>query len=115
MAISDFEIKRIEKYAKEFIEANRPPAYMRAQLELGFRISDQSLELFEIRPNLRNPDEKMEFLFAKTRYVKKTKQWQVFWMKRDGRWHGYEPVAEVASLEEFLAVVQEDEYGCFFS
>jgi hypothetical protein len=34
----------------------------------------------------------------------------VFWMRSDLKWHGYEPVPEVRSLAEFLAVVGRDEY-----
>jgi hypothetical protein len=30
------------------------------------------------------------------------------------KWHSYEPVSEVSTIEKFLAVVKEDEYSCFF-
>ena len=35
-------------------------------------------------------------------------------MRRDLKWHGYEPTPEVHSLEAFLNVVDRDEYCCFF-
>ena len=37
-----------------------------------------------------------------------------FWQRADLKWHGYEPRPEVARLEQFLALVEEDEYACFF-
>ena len=40
--------------------------------------------------------------------------WKVYWLRADLRWHRYDPDAEVASLDEFLAIVDRDEYACFF-
>ena len=51
---------------------------------------------------------------AKATFVRTKSRWRVFWMRRDLQWHGYEPNAEVHSLEAFLHVVDRDEYGCFF-
>jgi hypothetical protein len=30
------------------------------------------------------------------------------------RWHGYDPMPEVAPIEEFVALVDEDSHCCFF-
>jgi hypothetical protein len=30
------------------------------------------------------------------------------------KWHGYDPMPEVASIEEFVALVDEDSHCCFF-
>jgi len=113
MALSEFELRRVEKLASTFIDAHRPPAHIRAQLDIGFRITDQSLEFFEIRPRWNNPSEKMEEPMAKTTYVKKNKSWKIFWMRQDLKWHRYDPVPEVGTLEEFLSVVAEDAHACF--
>jgi len=113
MALSEFESRRVEKLASAYVEAHRPPAYIRAQLDIGFRISDQSLELFEIRPRWDNPKEILEHAFAKTTYTKKSRSWKIYWMRQDLKWHRYDPVPEVASLEEFLFIVSEDVLACF--
>ncbi len=113
MAISEFELKRVEKLATDYIEAHRPPGHIRSQLDIGFRITGQSLELFEIRPRWNNPTEKIEEATAKATYVKKTKSWKIFWQRQDLKWHRYDPVPEVDTLEEFLSVVAEDEHACF--
>ena len=113
MAFSEFELKRIEKLAQNFVKANRPPAHIRAELDLGFRITGQSLELFDIRPNWRNPNEINELPFAKTTYVKKSNSWKIFWMRQDLKWHRYAPDPEVPRLEDFFAVVAEDANACF--
>ena len=113
MAISEFEIKRVEKLASEYTEAHRPPAHIRDQLDLGFRVSDQSLELFEVRPRYDDPSVKIEESVAKTTYVKKSRTWKVYWKRADLKWHSYEPVPELSTLEEFFEIVAEDQYGCF--
>jgi len=113
MVISEFEIRRVEKLASEYVERHRPPAHIRAELDIGYRISDQSLELFELRPRWDNPSEILEHAFAKTTFVKKSKTWKIYWKRQDLKWHGYEPAPEVANLEDFLSIVSEDAFACF--
>jgi Protein of unknown function (DUF3024) len=38
----------------------------------------------------------------------------VFWMQRALKWHRYEPVPEVPSLEKFCEIVHQDAHACFF-
>ena len=40
--------------------------------------------------------------------------WKVYWMRQDQKWHAYPPKLEVNSIEEFLTLVDEDEFACFF-
>ncbi|MDY0134942.1 MAG: DUF3024 domain-containing protein [Atribacterota bacterium] len=114
MAISEFEIKRCKKELEKFLEENRPPAHVRAQVDLAYRISGQSVEIFEVRPDFRDPSQMTEIPVAKTTYVKSQKVWKVYWMRQDLKWHRYPPVPQVRHLEEFLRLVKEDENACFF-
>jgi len=114
MAISEFEVKRCERELNAFLAVRRPPAHIRNELDFGYRINDQSVELFEIRPVWNKPTEIMENSFAKTTYVKSKKHWKVFWKRADLQWHSYEPNPIVGSIEEFLSVVAEDKCACFF-
>ena len=113
MAFSEFESKRVEKLASQYIDTHRPPAHIRSQLDIGYRISGQSLEFFEIRPRWDKPEEILEHDFAKATFVKKTRSWKIYWLRQDLKWHSYDPVPEVASLEEFLSTVSEDALACF--
>ena len=113
MAISEFEIRRVEKLASQYIDKTRPPAHIGAELDIGFRVTDQSLEFFEIRPRWDNPSEILEHSFAKTTFVKKSRTWKIYWMRQDLKWHSYEPAPEVNTLEEVLSVVSEDAFACF--
>jgi spore coat polysaccharide biosynthesis protein SpsF (cytidylyltransferase family) len=114
MALSEFEIKRIEKVVGAYIEKHRPPVHIRNELDLSFRVEGQNVEIFEIRPSWQNPDAKLESEVAKATYVKSKKIWKVYWMRADLKWHRYDPAPEVKSIEDFIKVVEQDEYGCFF-
>ena len=113
MAFSELERKRHERDIAKFMERRRPPPEIRPKLDLGFRIEGQSVELFEIRPDWQDSTQTMEFPVAKTTFVRSQNRWKIYWMRRDLKWHGYDPMLEVRSLEAFLHVVDRDEYGCF--
>jgi len=114
MAISEFELKRCEREVEKFLEKRRPPVHIRSQLDFGYRIENQCVELFEVRPQWNDPEKILELPFAKATYVKKEKLWKVYWQRQDLKWHSYAPVPTVKYFEDFLAVVSEDENACFF-
>lgn len=114
MAFSEFERRRCEKLVGDYVERRRPPPRIRDQLDLGYRIEGQSIEIFEIRPLWTDPSERIEESVAKTTFVRRQGFWKVFWKRADLRWHRYDPDPVVGSLEEFLQLVEKDEYGCFF-
>lgn len=114
MALSEFETRKYEKLVGDFIERRRPPLHVRKELDLGFRVKGQSVEIFEIRPMWRQPDKIIEEAVAKATYVRSKKVWKVYWQRADLKWHRYDPDPEVYSLEEFLNIVDRDEYACFF-
>ena len=67
-----------------------------------------------IRPLWKNQEEKIEEAVAKATFVRRQNKWKVYWQQADFKWHRYDPDPEVDSVEEFLAIVDRDEYGCFF-
>ncbi|MCU0845985.1 MAG: hypothetical protein MUC76_13795, partial [Spirochaetes bacterium] len=60
MAFTELEIKRHEKITSDFIEKRRPPVAVRDQVDLSYRMSNNSIEIFEIRPLWNKPDRKIE-------------------------------------------------------
>jgi len=114
MALSEFETKKCERAIAAFMEKRRPPVHIRKELDLGYRIKGQSIEIFEVRPFWRNPEERIEQAVAKATYVKTKGVWKVYWQRADLKWHKYDPGPEVDSVEEFLEKVDEDAHGCFF-
>jgi hypothetical protein len=65
------------------VEKNRPPPQIRPELDLGYGLSGQSIEIFEIRPVWKNPEEMMEHPLAKATFVKTRAVWKVYWMRAD--------------------------------
>ncbi len=114
MAFSDLERRRHERDLSRFVDARRPPPHIRPELDFGYRIAGQSIELFEIRPDWQDHTVILESSFAKATWVATRKRWRIYWKRQDLKWHGYEPHPEAATLEEVLAVVGRDEYACFF-
>lgn len=114
MAFSEFELKIYEKVLKAYIEKHRPPVHIRNELDLDYRQKGQSVEIFEIRPRWDSKKEKMENPVAKATYVKTQDIWKIYWQRADLKWHSYEPHPTAKSLEEFLKVVEADEYACFY-
>ena len=114
MAISEFETKRIEKKVGQFIKRKRPPAHIRNELDISFRISDQSFEIYEIRPQWNDPSKKIEGPIAKATYVKSKKIWKLFWMRADLKWHSYQPFPVFSHIEKILEVIVQDSHGCFW-
>ncbi len=114
MAFSEFEQKRYEKPVKAYIDKRRPPLHIRKEVDLGYRFTNQSVELFEIRPVWRNPSEYMEYPFAKATFVKTAQIWKIYWQRADLKWHRYDPDPSASTIEEFVAIVEQDQYGCFY-
>jgi hypothetical protein len=114
MSFSEFEQKRYEKIVGEFVEKRRPAPDIRNQVDLAFRIDKQSVEIFEIRARRNKPDEKFESPIAKATYVKTKDKWQIYWQRADLKWHRYDPMPEVNTIEEYIAIVEKDECSCFW-
>ena len=114
MTLSEFEIKRCEKLVADFIERRRPPARLRQEVDLAFRMKGQSVEIFEIRASWTGEGKPIEHPIAKATYNKSNRSWKIFWLRADLKWHRYEPLPEVDAIEDFLLIVEEDDHACFF-
>ena len=114
MALSEIELKRCEKALAAFMVQRRPPPEVRSQVDLRVRIDGRSVEVFEVRPDWQDNTKTMEAPVAKATFIRSRNHWKVYWMRRDLKWHGYEPKLHVKTLEAFLSVVDRDEYCCFF-
>jgi len=114
MAFTDIEIAQHKRVLNAWMEENRPPANIRSQLDLGYRITGQSVELFEIRPAFQRPSEQHEGAIAKATWNERRGVWNIYWQRADLKWHVYEPVKAVGTLQLFLNIVKEDKHACFF-
>jgi Protein of unknown function (DUF3024) len=114
MAFSEFEIAKINKAVSVYIAKHRPPVHLRDQVDLGFRLTNQSVEIFGIRPVWQDETKKMEHSVAKATFTKNQDIWKIYWLRADLKWYRYEPCPDVKTIEEFLTVIEQDDCACFF-
>jgi len=114
MPIDSLQALDIIEAMENFIERRRPPENLRDQLDLSYRIEGQSIVVFEIRPRFNKPSVKLECSIAKTTFVKAKNHWKIFWKRADLKWHSYGPAPTVNSIEEFVKLIEEDKYSCFW-
>jgi hypothetical protein len=114
MAFTDRERAANHAALKWFLAQRQPPAHIRDQLDIGYAIVGQTVDLHEIRPDWREPQITRHRAFARMRYVRTQDVWRLYWMRATLKWHLYEPAAEHAHLQDALAAVHADAYGCFF-
>jgi hypothetical protein len=97
-----------------FWSLRRPPLHLRERMREGQRFSDQSIELYYVRPVFDRPDTHVECTIAKVTFVRTANVWRIFWMRADGKWHRYPPHPEADSLTAALGIIHKDPNGCFF-
>lgn len=114
MAFNDIEKKRIENEVSAFVEKRRPAPHIRPQIDIGFRVKGQSIEIFEIRPDRQQPELINEVEVAKATYVKTQKVWKLYWMRADLKWHTYPPLPTATTVARFLEEVNDDPHACFW-
>ncbi len=113
MGLELLNIVGVIEVMENYIESIRPEPDLRDRIDINYKIDNQSVIIYEIRPKFSNPAEKQESPYAKATYVKTTKKWKVYWMPGNLKWLLYEPNPEVAGLKEFTKLVEEDKYHCF--
>ena len=113
MAIDILKTVDIIEIMENYIEKVRPPKKIRTQLDIGYKIENQSVVLVEIRPDWNNPNETRESGYAKATFIKSKNVWRIFWMRASLKWEGYKPMPVVVTLQEFLEIVDEDKMNCF--
>ena len=114
MAFNNEQIEEIKKAAAKYMYYNRPPLEIRDKLDLGYRIKEQSVYLFEIRPGWNKPEEKIEPMIAKATYIKSKDHWKIYWMRGNLKWYPYDPDLYVKSISDFFDIVEADKHHCFF-
>jgi hypothetical protein len=112
MSLPKSQREEVEHWMTEFLNSRRPPERIRNEVDLCYKIENQSVIIYEMR-RLMDSTQKIESPVAKTTFVKAQQLWKVYWMRGNLNWHLYEP-AEVKSFSQFTKLVDADSKGCFF-
>jgi hypothetical protein len=114
MAFTEFERAVNLRALKWFIDKRRPPEHIRQQLDIGYAIVGHTVDLFEIRPDWQDKTTTRHTPIARVKFVRTREEWRLYWMRRDLKWHGYEPDEAYSTLMSALKTVDTDAYCCFF-
>lgn len=109
----DNQIEIIE-VMEGYLVNSRPPEEIRNEIDINYKIENQSIIVFEIRPKWNDKTEKIEINIAKATFVKTDNIWKIFWFRSDEKWHNYKPKPSVKFLKEFVKVIEEDKDNCFW-
>ena len=114
MAFNDLEHAVNQKALNWFIEQRRPPEHIRPQLDIGYVVNAQTVDIFEIRPDWKDATIIRHTPVARVKFVRTDKQWRLYWMRANLKWCGYEPAHLHSTLLSALKVVDADALCCFF-
>jgi hypothetical protein len=113
MALDLMNTVDIIEIMENYIARVRPPKEIRQQLDISYRVNNQSIILHEIRPDWKDKTIYRTHDYAKTSYDKKNKVWKIYWQRASLKWELYDPEPAVAALKDFLKEVDQDKSGCF--
>src|SRR5688572_14812191 len=102
MAIDNLQVLDIIEEMEGFLERKRPPENMRHQVDLGYKIEDQSIIVHEIRPLWEDSAKIIYPELAKATFVKTEDHWRIFWMREKKEWAPYDPLPIVKTVWEFV-------------
>jgi hypothetical protein len=97
---------------ENYLDYKRPSESIRDKLDITYKIEDQSVVIYEVRPDWSDNSQKIESGIAKATYIKSSQLWKVFWKRASGKWENYKIQPTVDSLHEFLELI--DSHHCFW-
>ena len=113
MAFTAEQLRDIKKMMDIHLQKIRPSEDIRPQLDSGWRIENQSVYLFDIRPQWNDPSIIHHYDYAKATWVQSQKHWKIFWLRANGKWEPYPILPELGNLQLFLLETENDPAGCF--
>ena len=114
MAFSERERTANHAALKWLLARHVVPEHVRDQLEFGYAIVGHTVDLLEIRPDWKDKSITRQRPFARIKYVRTKDEWRLYWQRANLKWYLYEPAPLHETLQDALATVDEDHYGCFF-
>jgi Protein of unknown function (DUF3024) len=114
MAFNERERAANHAALKWFLSRHEAPEHLKEQLDFGYAIVGHTVDIFEVRPDWKDKKTTTHTPVARMKYVRTQDEWRLYWMRGNLKWYLYEPAPVHDSLQDALAVVDEDHYGCFF-
>lgn len=113
MSLDIIKSTEIIEVMENYMHVARPEPEIRDKLDIDYEILNQSIVLNEVRPMWNNPKEIIKMPYAKATFVHSKNVWKVYWMRGNLKWYPYDPRPTVKRLQDFLKLVDKDEFACF--
>ncbi len=114
MAFSELELKRIDRAVGGLCRRSTPAAHS-DELRFVYETDGHAVTIWEERPPWDgSPGDWSRMGVARFRYFRSRDEWQLYWMRRDLKWHVFDEVEPTPDLGQLVKVVGENWYGCFF-
>ncbi|WP_336518016.1 DUF3024 domain-containing protein [Pollutibacter soli] len=113
MTLDVMKSVEIIEVMENYIARKRPPIEIRDKLDINYRLDNQSIILFQIRPIWNDQSNYQTIDYAKATFDKKNALWKLYWMRANQKWNIYKPQPTVRFVQQFLEIVDTDTYGCF--
>ena len=114
MSFSELELKRIDRTIGELCRRSSLAEHA-DKLRFVCEIDGHAVTVWEERPPWDgSPGEWTRMGVARFRYFRSRDEWQLYWMRRDLKWHVFDEVGPTRNLARLVSVVDENRYGCFF-
>jgi len=113
VAFDELELRRIDKTVGELCRRRTNPQYA-DQLRFVYEIDGHAVSIYEERPRWDGVGGCTRTGIARFRFVRTRGEWQLYWMRRDLRWHRSEPEPPSRGLASLVKVVEADKHAAFF-
>lgn len=114
MAFNTTELAHIDATVGDLVRRRQPPQHLRDQLCFELEIEGHKVRILEVRPRWNDPTQHVRSGVAQFTYTRTRDAWKLYWMRRDGKWHAWDPDENTATLAALVRVVDEDRRGGFW-
>jgi hypothetical protein len=113
MALSEFTRKLVETKLGKYCR-DTAPEEIANEVQLGFKIRENRVTLFEERPSYFDPDEWITIPVAQFRYDDQKNTWALYCTDRYSRWHRFKDIEPGSDFDALLHIIEEDATGIFW-
>ena len=113
MSFNELELKRIDRTVGELCRCKTRLEHA-DQLRFECEIDGHTVTIWEVRPPWDGVGDHTRKGVVRFRFVRSRGVWELYWMRRDLKWHRYDPARSTPDLAALVAIVGADEYGAFF-
>lgn len=114
MAFNKMELEHIDRTAGALARRRQSPEHLCDKIRHELEVDGRKGRTFTVRPLWSEPSRTVRSGVAQFTYTRTRDAWKLYWMRRDGKWHAWDPAENTGTLDELVRVVDEDRRGGFW-